>query len=125
MSEKIAVTTAEVRESKMSKEQIVRFQIVVYCHLHNVRLSPSDIDCLTMIGLTGKSDLSKVCRKLVEKDIFSSDQSVRNSLTKLQDKGLLKKEGSKLKLVYLAEDMKIQNTGNILLDIKCFSKNES
>ena len=120
------LSKAETKEPNMTREAIIRFQVMVYCHLHSIPVTASDVECLTAIGLKGKSRLSTICTDMVQKGVFSSSQSIRNSLDKLQDKGLIEKEqlSGKSKAVYLSDSMKIATEGSILVDIKCLYKEQ-
>lgn len=110
------------KEQLMDKESIIRFQILVYCHFEGKKITQGKLDCLTIIGTRGEADLNPLSEELAEKKIFSSPQSARNVLGELEELGLLNKKGVYRKKVTLHPDMKIQNTGNIMLDIKCLSR---
>jgi len=106
----------------MEKADIIRFQFMVHCYIQKTpNISPALLDCLTLLGTLGSAELLPFCEMLTERGIFQSIQSSRNAITRLQDKGLIVKEGKNKKLLRIHPDLKIQNRGNVLVDIKCFS----
>ncbi len=110
------------RSKRMDKEAIIRFQILVQVHLNNISITSSDLDCLTLLRKNGTIGLHKFCGMVTDLKIFRSVQSTRNALMRLEHKGIICKTGSTMKKdVFLNPEYRIQNTGNILLDIKCIS----
>jgi hypothetical protein len=108
--------------ANMEKADVIRFQFMVHCYIQKIaNISPALLDCLTLLGTLGSAELLPFCEVLTEKGIFQSVQSSRNAITRLQDKNLIIKEGRNKKLLKVHPDVKIQNKGNILVDIKCFS----
>lgn len=102
----------------MGKADIIRFQLLVYCHLNNIHLSQHDLACLTLLGLRGQETLEDFCTLTRGNNIFSSNQSARNALTKAEKKRLIIKEGRNKKKIYLNPSIGIQTSGNIILDYR-------
>lgn len=113
------------KQSIMDLEDIVRFQLIVYCHENKIRTTPSDLDCLTLLGITGEVSLKKFCDQASDKDIFSSPQSVRNAISKAELRGLVVKKGASKKTIKLNDKLNIQSKGNILVDIQYLRKEVS
>lgn len=105
----------------MSRNDIVRFQLMVHCHVEHIHISSADLDCLTLIGQLGKAELTAFCDLLASEQIFKSAQSSRNAITRLQEKNLVVKEGVNKKKVSLHPSLKIQSKGNIMVEVRCFS----
>ena len=106
----------------MDKPEIIRFQLMVHCYVQKIpNISPALLDCLTLLGQHGSTGLISFCETLTEKGIFRSTQSSRNAVVRLQDRNLIVKEGKSKKNISLNPDLMIQNSGNVLVDIKCFS----
>jgi hypothetical protein len=103
---------------RMSTWQIVKYQVLTHCYLLDIQVSEADLNCLTLLALEGEQELTQFCNKAFERKIFSSTQSVRNCLTKLEKKSLIKKQGKNKKKIYVHPDMKVTSSGNILLDYK-------
>ena len=101
----------------MSRESIIRFQIWLHCYLNDIHLTKYKLDCLTVLGLQGECELGEFCKMMVDKQIFTSVESTRNTLTDIQDKKLVVKRGEYRKMISLHPDMKIQTNGNIWVDI--------
>lgn len=106
----------------MNKPEIIRFQLMVHCYVQKIsNISPALLDCLTLLGQQGSTGLISFCETLTEQGIFQSVQSSRNAIARLQDRKLVVKEGKNKKKISLNPEIMIQNTGNILVDVKCFS----
>ncbi len=119
----VVINRWERKEANMTRKQVIRFQLLVHCHLSGIRVTETDLECLTYIGVRGSIELRYLCNELVSAGLYTSSQSSRNSISILGDKGLLQKIGRPKKVV-LADYMKIQTEGNILLEIKCLSREQ-
>lgn len=115
----------------MDNWNIIKFQLVTHCYIQGLALSESELNCLTLLGINKEAELAEFCNascaedqrdkepSLVHKShIFKNPQTVRNCLTKLEKMGLITKEGKNRKKITLSDSLKIQVTGNILLDYK-------
>lgn len=112
-------TVNQVRKTvRMDLWNIVRFQIATHCVLKELNVSDSDLNCLTFLALGGEQPLTEFCEAATENKIFGSSQSVRSAVTKAEKKKLLVKNGEYNKLIKVNPDLKIQTSGNILLDYK-------
>jgi len=109
------------KKMKMSKWDIVKYQILTHCYISKISVSEADLNCLTYLAIEGDQELTNFCNKAHTKDIFSSIQSVRNCLTKAEKKNLIKKEGKNKKKIFINPDIKVFCVGNILLDFKFLS----
>ena len=109
------------KKMKMSKWDIVKYQILTHCYINKISVSEADLNCLTYLAIEGDQELTNFCNKAHTKDIFSSIQSVRNCLTKAEKKNLIKKEGKNKKKIFINPDIKVFCVGNILLDFKFLS----
>lgn len=109
----------------MNKPEIIRFQLMVHCYVEKIpNISPALLDCMTLLGQEGSVGLISFCEDLTKKGIFQSIQSSRNAIARLRDKELVVKDGKNKKKISLHPSLKIQNSGNVLVDIKCFSPNK-
>ena len=117
----MAIVNQIDKKVRMSKWEIVKYQILTHCYLNKISVSESDLDCLTYLALEGDQELTAFCNKAHTKDIFSSTQSVRNCLTKAEKKNLIKKEGKNKKKIFINPDLKVYSQGNIFLDFKFLS----
>jgi len=97
---------------------ITKFQIAVHCHLNDIQVSTLDLNCLTLLALSGERELTEFCEAAAKKEIFSSSQSVRNALTKAEKRNLIIKEGKSKKKIKINPTLRLQTDGNILLDYK-------
>jgi hypothetical protein len=117
----MAIVNQIDKKVRMSKWEIVKYQIFTHCYLNNISVSEADLNCLTYLALEGDQELTSFCTKAHIKDIFSSTQSVRNCLTKAEKKNLIKKEGKNKKKIFINPDINVYSKGNILLDFKFLS----
>jgi len=122
------------KKVNMSLEEIIKFQIITYCYIQNITLSEADLNCLTLLGLNKKADLSDFCNACCAhenrdkeptlahtKVIFKTPQTVRNCLAKMKNYNIVNKEGlGHNKTVEINPNLKIQIESNILLNFKMF-----
>jgi hypothetical protein len=122
------------KKVSMTLDEIIKFQIITYCYINKITISDSELNCLTLLGLNVKAELSDFCNACCapenkDKDstlthtkaIFKTPQTVRNSLAKLANYNIISKDGlGHNKTIELNKDLKIQTEGNILLDYKFF-----
>lgn len=96
---------------------IIKYQIITYCHLRKITISPSDLDCL--VDLCTEQVLPEFCNKAYKLGYFKSPQSVRNALGRLEIDNLLIKSGPlKKRSIVINPVLNIQSKGNILLNHK-------
>lgn len=117
----MAIVNQVDKRVRMSAWQIVKYQFITHCYLFDIPVSDSDLNCLTLLALAGDVELTSFCNRAHEMKIFSSEQSVRNCLTKMEKKKLIKKEGKNKKKIYINPDLNVHSKGNILLDYKFLS----
>lgn len=119
------------KKVNMSLEEIIKFQIITYCYIQKITLSESDLNCLTLLGLNKKVELSDFCNACCDpknrdkestisyqKAIFKTPQTVRNCVAKMRNYNIINRDGSKI--IELNPDLTIQQEGNILLNFKMF-----
>ena len=103
---------------KMSKDEVIKYQILTYCFLNDIQISNSDLECLCELSKSGTKELTIFCEEISKKEIFKSAQSCRNALAKAEKKKLIIKNGSNKKTISINTKMNIQTEGLILLDYK-------
>ena len=101
-----------IKKIKVTRWDVIRFQIVTYCFFNKIFLSDADIACLILL-VTSTDKLSVVCNKVCEMKIFKTPQSVRNSLNNMEKKGILIKNKKKL---FISPKLELIIDGNILLN---------
>ena len=122
----------------MNLWEIVCFQINTYCHLNNLVISASDIDCIALLAINKESELTDFCNAAcneeerlkdttlkLTKEIFRTPQSVRNSINKLERMNLIVKKGKSKKKICVSNILDLQAEGNIFIEIKLLRKDES
>lgn len=114
----MAVVNQLEKKSIMSLWDIVKYQLMTHCYLYKIAVSESDLDCLTLLAMEGEAELTSFCNKAFEQKIFSSIQSVRNCLSKVEKKKLIMKEGKNKKKIYVNPSLKLLASGNIMINYK-------
>ena len=117
----MAIVNKVNKKVKMSKDDIIKYQILTHCFLNDIQISSADLNCLCELSKMGTKELTLFCKEISKKKIFKSAQSCRNALTKAEKKNLIIKNGSNKKTITINTDMNIQTEGNILLDYKLLS----
>ncbi len=106
------------KKARMGHRDIIKYQILTHCFMKDIPVNEARLECLTLLAICGNHNLADFCNMVVDEKIFKTAQSVRNFLTQAEAAGLVNKNGSSKKLVQLRDDLKIQTTGNIVLDYK-------
>ena len=114
----MAIVNKVNKKVKMSKDDIIKYQILTHCFLNDIQISSADLQCLCELSKTGTKELTLFCNIISKKGIFKSAQSCRNALTKAEKKNLIIKNGSNKKSIYLNNDINVQTEGIIFLDFK-------
>ena len=133
----MAVVKKVQKVGHMNLWEIVKFQVHLHCHLNKINISESDLESLTLLAINGESELSAFCNAACEPDerdrdlmlphereIFKTPQSVRNSINKLDNMGLIEKKGKSKKKISVNPLLQIQSEGNIFVEVK-FLRDES
>lgn len=122
------------KKVNMSLEDIIKFQIITYCYIHRITLSEADLNCLTLLGLNKKAELSEFCNACCDptnwdktpaipyqKAIFKTPQTVRNCIARMRNYNIINKDGlGHNKTIELNPELSIQSEGNVLLNFKMF-----
>lgn len=101
---------------RFSKKDIIRLQLNTHCFISKVIVSEADLDCLTLLAISGDQDLSAFCQHVSDEKIFRTTQTVRNAISKAEKKKLLIKTGKSKKRISIHPGLNIQTAGNIILD---------
>lgn len=116
----MALVNQVQKRVKMSKWDVVKFQILTHCYINRITMSESDLNCLTLLSFNEPIELTNFCLDAsAEEDwIFKSPQTVRNSINKAEKNSLVIKDPSNKKLIKLNPSLLIQTNGTVLLDYK-------
>ncbi len=106
------------KKVRMGHRDIIKYQLVTHCFINNIQLSNNELDCLTLLGVSGENELSAFCNLSVDEKIFKTSQTVRNFLGKAVKNKLVYKTGTAKKRIGLGKSLSIQTDGNIVLDFK-------
>ncbi len=106
------------KKVKLGYRDIIQYQIITHCFMEKIKLSDNELECLTLLGAYGNTELSVFCKSAVTEKVFKTPQTVRNFLTKAYKLNLVSKEGNNKKQISLNEQLKVQASGNIILDFK-------
>jgi len=116
----MALVNQVQKKVKLSKWDVVKFQILTHCYINKITMSESDLNCLTLLSFNEPIELTNFCLDAsAEEDwIFKSQQTVRNSVNKAEKNKLVIKDSSNKKLIKINPSLLIQTMGTILLDYK-------
>ncbi len=103
---------------RLDRWNTVKIQLLIHCFVNNIHLSDQDISCVALLALLGEQTLENFCSIATGKNIFTSNQSVRNTLAKVHKKNLIVKKGHNRKKIFLNPELDIVTSGNIMLDYK-------
>jgi hypothetical protein len=117
----MAIVNKVDKKVRMSKDMVIKYQILTYCFINNIQISLSDLNCLLELSKLDSIELTKFCELISSSGIFKSSQSCRNALSKAEKKNLIVKEGKNKKIIKLNSIMNIQTEETILLDYKILS----
>jgi|TARA_R100000084_G_scaffold109435_1_gene76696 hypothetical protein len=106
------------KKVRTSLDKTLKYQILTHCFFNDVQISSADLDCLALLAVLGEHELTDFCKIAVTNKIFKSPQSARNAVTKAEKKGLLKKNGTNKKTIFIAKELKVQAKNVVLLDYK-------
>jgi hypothetical protein len=122
----MALVNQVQKRVKMSKWDVVKFQILTHCYINRITMSESDLNCLTLLSFNQPIELTSFCYDASAEDdwIFKSPQTVRNCINKAEKNGLVMKDAVNKKLIMINPIIKLQTQGTVLLDYK-FLGNES
>jgi hypothetical protein len=113
----MALVTQVEKRVKMSKWDVVKFQILTHCYINRIAMSESDLNCLTLLSFNQPIGLNDFCYDASSEEswIFKSPQTVRNSINKAEKNKLVIKNN---KQISLNPELKVQIEGTLLLDYK-------
>jgi len=116
----MALVNQVQKRAVMPKWEIVKFQILSHCYINHIAVSDSDLNCLTLLSMSGPIELTHFCydASSEEQMIFKSPQTVRNAVNKAMKTMLVIKDDVDKKLIRLNPTLQVQTEGDILLDYK-------
>jgi hypothetical protein len=108
------------KQLPLSLIEVIKFQINMYCFVNKIRLSPAQLDCLSLLGMYGEINMSDFCNEVVSEEIFGNVQTTRNFITKCVKDGLVVRSGLGNKLVSINKSLELLTEGTILLNLKIY-----
>jgi hypothetical protein len=108
------------KQIPLSLIDVIKFQINMHCFINKIRVSPAQLDCLSMLGLFGEINMSDFCNEIVSEEIFGNVQTTRNFITKCVKDNLVTRSGLGNKLVSINNDLELLTEGTILLNLKVY-----
>ena len=109
------------KKTILNKHDIILIQFIHYGFINKISLSNAELNCISLLADAKEYDLSDFCEYIVDKEIFSSTQTVRNSIIKMEKLGLVVKFGkSKKRSIKINPDLNIQTEGNIYLNLNIY-----
>jgi hypothetical protein len=115
------------KKYRLTHYDLVKYQVITeFVFFKKENLIDTDLELLTLLALEGPVELTKFCNNAVKKtypDIAPEEfgvrsQNIRNKLTKLEKRGLIRKSDSYKKTIEIAMSVPVLKSGNVLLDYK-------
>lgn len=69
--------------------------------------------------MVGNAELSEYCKTLKKLEVFTNELSVRNAVDDMRDKGLIIKEGTRRKKIYVNPKIDIKREGSVNYNVTC------
>lgn len=104
---------------------IVKYQILTYGFINNLSLSEGELNTLTILAVLGQQELTVFCDFLHSKKIFSSSQSARNCITRLEKKNLIEKKGKNKKKIQMSDSIVVVTKKPVLLNFNFLCVDET
>lgn len=114
----MAIINKVEQRAYLEQGNMIRLQVLIYCFFKGISITEHELKCLALLAQQGAPELTVFCNYIREQKLYASAQTVRNVINKFEKKALVVKEGKKSKRVRIHPDMKVQTSGNILLDLK-------
>ena len=115
------------KKYRLTHYDLVKYQVITeFVFFKKENLIDTDLELLTLLALEGSVDLTKFCNNVVKKthpainpeEFGVRAQNVRNKLTKLEKRGLIRKSDTYKKTIEIAMSVPVLKSGNVLLDYK-------
>lgn len=106
---------------RLDKLEIIKYQLMHHCFINKIRLSDTELNCLSLLGQLGQirlSEFSKVASSKAGGNILGSPIAVASCLSKIERSGLFLKKNNGKKIIYLNPKLEIQTDGNIIINLK-------
>lgn len=114
----MAIINKVEQRVKLQRTDIIKFQLLAHCFFKGVLLTGHELECLAMLAQEGECELNGFCKSVEDNKLYASAQTVRNVINKFEKKELVVKQGRKHKRLSINPEMRLQTSGNILLDLK-------
>lgn len=124
MEEQVHINSYKRAVDNISRDTIIRFQLMMHCYFSGIRITDDNLKILTLLAIEGRYELKEFVDLIVKKKLSGSTEGIRTVLRDIQRKGLIIKEGGYRKVIRLHPDMKIQTEGNVMVDIKLLSRGQ-
>ena len=109
---------------KVSRIDLVRMQIITeFIFFRKEQLIPTDIDVLVLLAIDQPVELGRFCNKStrvlypdIEAEEFAiRSQNIRNRISKLEKRGVVKKDGTSKKMISINDKISLYTKGDLLL----------
>jgi len=123
----MAIVNQVQKKTRLTKWDIIKYQILTYCYIKKIAVTDSDLNCMTLLSLNQPIELTHFCYDASSEEdcIFKSSQTVRNCINKAEKNKLVIKDLSNKKLILINPDLQLQTEGIVLLDYKFLSDDTS
>lgn len=106
---------------RLNKLEIIRYQLMHHCFINKIRLSDTELSCLSLLGQLGEvrlSEFNKIASSKAGGNILGSAMAIASCLSKIERTGLFVKKNNGKKVIFLNPTLNIQSEGNIIINLK-------
>ena len=92
-----------------------------YCFMNNIRLSDTELGCLSLLGKLGPirlSEFSKIASGQEGGHILGSSIAITSCLSKIERTGLIQKQNKGKIIISLNPKLGIHSNGTIMINLK-------
>ena len=99
----------------MDLHTLIRYQLVMYCFVNEIHLSPNQLTTLTYLAEWGEMNISDFCNEIYDRSIYGSPQTVRNFILECVKDKLIVRSGKGSKLISITSKVDLLTEGGIVL----------
>jgi len=111
---------------EMDLHNLIKYQLVNYCFVQDMHLSPNQLETLTYLSEWGEMNMSDFCEKISDDlEIYKSAQTVRNFILDCIKDKLVVRTGKGSKNIEITSDAELLCEGNIVIKMNIYTNGEA
>ena len=106
----MAIVNQVQKKTRLTKWDIIKYQIMTYCYIKKIAVTDSDLNCMTLLSLNQPIELTHFCY-----DASSEEDCIFKSIPKFQN--ILEKHDTSTYAAYYNKKM-IENKLDLLIQLE-------